>query len=758
MADIAEIGFRADTSDLDDARQKLQSLAPAAATAQRASQQLTASLSANESVTLAVAKANLAAVTATLSLARASDQLNRSDVNAAAAAKRKAQATYDVIKADQLAAKAEITRAVANNQTLASGGINNNVVPIKPGLQRFQTANIAAQFQDIGVTAAMGMNPLQIALQQGTQLSAVLQTMKNPLTGLATAFKQVLNTVSLMTIGIIALVAGLIELVDWIKVAKGLLYGVAYAVQYATPYILGMAAALALIYSGSIISGFTSVTIWIVRMAAAAWAAGIRMAAAWLVSLGPLGLIVGAVSLITVALIAFGKQLSKTLGTDLVKDVKDAGNWIVGAFVGAYNGIVQVWKLLPDAIGDIMIQVANYVLKVFQDLTNKAIEGINELTKSLPEWLTNGKDLTISFKADFGQFDNEFAGSADKAGEVLSVAMKQAMGKDYIGDASAAIDKSANALANKIRKYADSLGEDTKAFDKIVTKGNAALAVLQVERDGVYQSAEAVSELKHQTELLNEAKEKNIKLTPTQTALLKNLGTQMAVTEEQTRSMKEGLDFAKDATKGFFSDMKDGLAQGESLWQAFGDAVNKVLSKLEDKLLDVAVNSLFTQGGGGTTQAGFLNSVAGAFRGIFNAKGNAFDSGGIHAFANGGAFTNSVVSKPTAFTFANGGALGVMGEAGPEAIMPLKRGANGSLGVQMYSQPMASNDNGGGAVINVNVINNSKAQVNTQQSQNGSGIDIDVMIDEVTANNIMKTGTKTNQAIKAQQTRQLIKR
>jgi lambda family phage tail tape measure protein len=57
---------------------------------------------------------------------------------------------------------------------------------------------------------------------------------------------------------------------------------------------------------------------------------------------------------------------------------------------------------------------------------------------------------------------------------------------------------------------------------------------------------------------------------------------------------------------------------------------------------------------------------------------------GIAQFANGGAFTNSIVSSPTMFKFANGGAMrtGLMGEAGPEAIMPLKRGADGSLGVQ----------------------------------------------------------------------------
>jgi len=54
------------------------------------------------------------------------------------------------------------------------------------------------------------------------------------------------------------------------------------------------------------------------------------------------------------------------------------------------------------------------------------------------------------------------------------------------------------------------------------------------------------------------------------------------------------------------------------------------------------------------------------------------------AFANGGAFTNSIVSKPTMFAYGgvSGGKLGVMGEAGPEAIMPLTRAANGKLGVQ----------------------------------------------------------------------------
>lgn len=60
------------------------------------------------------------------------------------------------------------------------------------------------------------------------------------------------------------------------------------------------------------------------------------------------------------------------------------------------------------------------------------------------------------------------------------------------------------------------------------------------------------------------------------------------------------------------------------------------------------------------------------------AKGGVFDTGNVTAFADGG-----VVSRPTFFGYA-GGRLGLMGEAGPEAVMPLTRGPDGKLGVQTH--------------------------------------------------------------------------
>lgn len=77
-------------------------------------------------------------------------------------------------------------------------------------------------------------------------------------------------------------------------------------------------------------------------------------------------------------------------------------------------------------------------------------------------------------------------------------------------------------------------------------------------------------------------------------------------------------------------------------------------------------------GSGGNWLGSLVSGVLGIF-GIASAKGNVFASPGLHAYAN------SVVSQPTFFPFASG--IGLMGEAGPEAIMPLRRGADGRLGV-----------------------------------------------------------------------------
>ncbi|NOE16769.1 phage tail tape measure protein [Ruegeria atlantica] len=79
------------------------------------------------------------------------------------------------------------------------------------------------------------------------------------------------------------------------------------------------------------------------------------------------------------------------------------------------------------------------------------------------------------------------------------------------------------------------------------------------------------------------------------------------------------------------------------------------------------------------------NTVGGLVKGILPfADGGSFSQGRVMPFANGG-----VVSGPTMFPMRGG--TGLMGEAGPEAIMPLARGADGKLGVRTQGAGHAVN-------------------------------------------------------------------
>lgn len=94
---------------------------------------------------------------------------------------------------------------------------------------------------------------------------------------------------------------------------------------------------------------------------------------------------------------------------------------------------------------------------------------------------------------------------------------------------------------------------------------------------------------------------------------------------------------------------------------------------------------------------------------VANANGNVFLGGNIQAFANGG-----IVSGPTLFPMANG--TGLMGEAGPEAIMPLSRTPSGKLGV--IAQGGGTNN----VTVNVNVESGqSTTDANGMQAQKLGG-------------------------------------
>jgi len=127
---------------------------------------------------------------------------------------------------------------------------------------------------------------------------------------------------------------------------------------------------------------------------------------------------------------------------------------------------------------------------------------------------------------------------------------------------------------------------------------------------------------------------------------------------------------AKELGMSFSSAFEDAIVKGEGL--------REVMQGLLQDILRIVIRKSITEPLAGAISTG----ISGLFP---SADGNVFSQRGLVPFANGG-----VVNRPTIFPFANG--TGLMGEAGPEAIMPLTR-IGGKLGVK---------STGSGASVNIN--------------------------------------------------------
>ncbi|MFV0473518.1 MAG: phage tail tape measure protein [Pikeienuella sp.] len=178
------------------------------------------------------------------------------------------------------------------------------------------------------------------------------------------------------------------------------------------------------------------------------------------------------------------------------------------------------------------------------------------------------------------------------------------------------------------------------------------------------------------------------------------------------RGVAGDLSFDMRASTGEIRAMEretSGLSRsfGSGLRRAFDSAIFSG-GKLSDVMRDLALS--MSRSVLNSALAPVQNSLGGALAGMFEgfAKGGAFSAGRVRAFAKGG-----VVSGPT--TFPMRGGAGLMGEAGPEAIMPLTRGVDGSLGVRAEGGAGARN-------VTINISTPDAASFRRSQSQVAAGI------------------------------------
>jgi len=157
-------------------------------------------------------------------------------------------------------------------------------------------------------------------------------------------------------------------------------------------------------------------------------------------------------------------------------------------------------------------------------------------------------------------------------------------------------------------------------------------------------------------------------------------------------SMIELTEHTASAMQQNFSDLFFDVMTGElKTLQDYATAIFQSISRvMSDLLAQNLVEGLFgdlskSGGGGGGLIGSLIGAIAGS--GGVSAKGNAFSPSGVHQFSRGG-----IVKDITPFAFAGGSKIGVMGEKGDEAVMPLAN-VGGELGVKATGfQPDITNN------------------------------------------------------------------
>ncbi|ECC7614696.1 phage tail tape measure protein [Salmonella enterica subsp. enterica serovar Amsterdam] len=162
----------------------------------------------------------------------------------------------------------------------------------------------------------------------------------------------------------------------------------------------------------------------------------------------------------------------------------------------------------------------------------------------------------------------------------------------------------------------------------------------------------------------------------------------------------QSADLVNNTMSGLVGNISEALSGNKVDWEDWSKSVLASMQKiilnamLVDSLRSASSSGFFSSIGGmfgagagavsGSTPSGAYNSAASGLQ--LNAKGGAYASASLSAYSN------SIVSSPTYFAFAKG--AGLMGEAGPEAIMPLTRSADGSLGVRVVGSQSPAAGNG----------------------------------------------------------------
>lgn len=379
------------------------------------------------------------------------------------------------------------------------------------------------------------------------------------------------------------------------------------------------------------------------------------------------------------------------------------GNAVLNTFEGAFEAVKVLWAALPTTIGEFVFGAANTMIGGVEAMLNGVAARIDSFLGGVNKGLgALGLETTVPLigKVELGGIDNPFAGPAAEAGSAARAAFAAAFAKDPIAPPDlglSAASANATAEAERLRGIMGSVaasataplqsitamrGPMTAASAETATSAEIAQAGVAGVGSALQNTAAAAENAGGAGRTAGEALKGGADAAR---AAWETTSEAIRAAQERSREIAQGL--AQDIT----GPIKEALTSGQFTWETFAGAISRIAQNLATRLIDLAFkpieNALINAltGGGG----GLLGSLFGF------AKGGVFAGGAeLTAFARGG-----VVNRPTVFPFAKG--IGLMGEAGPEAILPLRRGRGGRLGVEMNSDGAGASGAGSTRIINV---------------------------------------------------------
>lgn len=247
-------------------------------------------------------------------------------------------------------------------------------------------------------------------------------------------------------------------------------------------------------------------------------------------------------------------------------------------------------------------------------------------------------------------------------------------------------DEDFGASAAGVTKLPPSPGSDhaQKQFDDALKAADKQTDALKAQAESFNFTAGAAAEFQKKQELLNLAVENHIELSPAELRAVDKVAAAYGDATDALQHMKDAQQAQQFLAQSFYDSAKGATS--------LKDAVSKLLPTLADALAQAALLGQGPLAGifgtksdsGGLIGAGIgallhIGGGGGAWSGgptysSFSALGNVFEYGRVTPYAMGG-----LVDRPTVFPMAGG--MGLMGEAGAEAVMPLRRGPDGRLGV-----------------------------------------------------------------------------